>query len=604
MPGFQVKEVAKLAKRRELYTGDLEYCDLVLSEKWTTCRWTKLVCQRHIDDLKNGHKRGLWFNEDKASHAIEFFSYLKLWKGKEHVGKEFVLAPHNQFFISSVMGWYKNDNTRRFRVAYKEEARKNSKSTVAGGLGAYFFIADGESGADIYTCAVTRDQARIVFDNIKNLTKTSIFADKISYFRGSMSIAETWSKCEPLSSDAKSLDGLDLCYASLDELHAHPNPEVHDKIMDGIGTKPSPLIFIPTTAGFDQLGVCYQRREYLTKILNGTIEDDSFFGVIYTLDMKKDWPDLEVDDDWEDEDLWVKADPALQGVSRSGKRYGIDKDGRPIPGYMAKLEDIRDKAAYAKENPAALNNFLTKRMNIWTQQFTRWIDLGVWDENFSHEVKPEDYKGRWCVGGIDLSSVSDLTVWVLAFPDEDDFGRVNFLARIWCPEARLYDRSNKYMDQYQSWERQGYLYTTEGDAIDYDFVRAQILKDVQQFKIDSIGVDRLFQGYEFCMKLNDEMGGDETDPKVVPMGMGYLSMAAPCKELESRLLKRKLNHGDNPVLRFCADNVSVSFDPAGNAKPNKATSQGKIDGIIGVLLCLDRLMRNKPTPKFALPISI
>jgi phage terminase large subunit-like protein len=375
----------------------IEYANAVLSDKILACRWVKLACKRFLDDLKHGHERGLYMDWDAAGHALEFFSHLRLWKGKEYKGKEFVLAPHYQFIVTNLMGWMKDDGLRRFRTGYIEMGRKGAKTTFAGGLGAYFFVADGENGAEVYTGAVTRDQARLVWDNIKNLTKKSIFAPLIKYQKHNMSIEATWSKCEPLSSDAKSLDGLDTHFATLDELHAHPTPEVHDLIDDSTGARSEPLILIITTAGFDQAGICYQRREYLTKVLKG-FNDDTFFGIIYTLDTKKDWPELQTieehkknptgipEDDWTNEDLWIKPMPGLCGVTKSGIHYGIDEEGSPIPGYMTKIEDVRKKAKYAAEMPAAQNNFLTKRMNIWTQQATRWLSLELWDANFTKEI--------------------------------------------------------------------------------------------------------------------------------------------------------------------------------------------------------------------------
>jgi len=589
------KEINAIEKRAQGYIDD------VLSGKVLACRFTKLCVQRHLDDLQHGKERGLVFNREKAAHAVKFFSFLKLWKGKEYEGKEFTLGSHFVFMIWVLMGWYRADGRRRFRRAYLELGRKSAKTTIAAGLASYFFIADGEEGAEVYSAAVTRDQAKLVWTNIKNLTKTSGFAKKITYFTHNLSVQETNSKCEPLSSDAKSLDGLDTHFASLDELHAHPTREVHDLISDSIGARSQPMILIITTAGFNQTGICYETREYLTQILKGTIQDDSFFGVIYTLDTKKDWPDLkerkeggegEREDDWTDEDTWVKAVPGLLGISSSGKRYGIDKKGIPIPGYMTKIEDLRDKARIAEKMPSWQNNFLTKRLNIWTQQENRWIDLATWDQNNIRPVTEETCAGRTCYGGIDLSAVSDLTIWVMLFPDSENKELLDILIRVWCPEARLSDTRNKYREQYQSWKKQGYLLTTAGDAMDYDFIRAQIISDSLQFKISSISVDRLFQGYEFSQKLDDELGGSEKDPKVIACGMGYLSMAGPCQEFERRLLGLKLNHGGNPVLRWMADNVSISTDPAGNKKPSKATSQGKIDGIIGILLGLDRLLRN------------
>lgn len=582
-----------------------DYIDDVLSGRLLACRFARLACQRHLDDLKHGAERGLVFREDKAARACHFFSFLRLWKGKENKGKEFVLAPHFVFITWVLMGWYRTDGTRRFRKAYIEMARKGAKSTYAGGLGAYFLIADGEHGAEIYTAAVKREQAKIVWDNIKNLTIHTGFSKKITYLTHNLSVAETNSKCEPLASDSKSLDGLDTHFASLDELHAHPTREVHDLIDDSIGARLQPLILIITTAGFNQTGICYETREYLTQVLRGTIMDDSFFGIIFTLDVKKDWPDLKEkkeplnegethEDDWTNEDVWVKAAPGLIGITQSGVRFGIDAAGNPIPGYMTKLEDMRDKCRIAMQMPSAQNNFLTKRMNVWTQQENRWIDLAKWDQNNVRPVVEAGLLGQKCVGGIDLSSVSDLTIWVMLFPDASDKELVDILIRVWCPEARLFDAKNKYREQYQAWQKGGLLLTTPGDAIDYDFIRAQIVADSLKFDIQSISVDRLFQGYEFSMKLNEELGGSEKAPKVIACGMGYISMAGPCNEFERRLLGNKLNHGGNPVLRWMADNVSVSSDPAGNKKPNKATSQGKIDGIIGILLGIDRLLREAP----------
>lgn len=581
-----------------------QYIDDVLSGRILACRYVKLACERHLKDLEGQKERDLTFDGERAAHAVKFFSFLKLWKGKEYKGKEFVLGPHMTFITWVLMGWYRSDGTRRFRMAYIEMGRKGSKSTFAGGLAAYFFVADKEEGAEVYTAAVKKDQAKIVWTNIRNLLRESGFAEKINFYTHNLSITERNSKCEALASESKSLDGLDTHFASLDELHAHQTREIYDLIVDSVGARRQPMIVMITTAGFNQEGICYETRQYVTQILKGTIKDDSFFGIIYTLDTARDWPDLKnSEDDWTNEDLWVKACPGLIGVTRNGLRYGLDDAGDPIPGYMTRIEDLRDKARIAMQMPSAQNNFLTKRLNIWTQQENRWIDLALWDRNNVRPIVEEQLRGRPCYGGIDLSSVSDLTIWAMLFPDETDRELIDILIRVWCPEARLTDTRNKYRENYQAWKKQGYLFTTEGDAIDYDFIRAQIAGttdkdgnhiagDRDRFNIQSISVDRLFQGYEFSMKLDRDLGGSEKAPKVIACGMGYLSMAGPCQEFERRLLANKLNHGGNPILRWMADNVSVSTDPAGNKKPNKATSQGKIDGIIGILLGLDRILRN------------
>jgi phage terminase large subunit-like protein len=599
----EIKRIEKIANG---------YIDDVLREKVLACRFVALSCRRHLDDLAHGKERGLVFNREKAAHAIKFFSFLKLWKGKEYEGKEFALGPHLTFVVWVLMGWYRTDGKRRFRKAYIEMGRKGGKSSLGAGLAAYFFIADGEQGGEIYSAATKKEQAKIVWTHIKNLTKKSGFAKNITYFTHNLSIPATNSKCEPLSSDTKSLDGLDTSFASLDELHAHPTREVYDLICDSTGARSQPMILIITTAGFNQTGICYEIRDYLATILKNIkvkdgFNDDSFFGIIFTLDVKKDWPDLkekkedgegEREDDWTDEDVWVKSVPGLLGITKSGKRYGIDKKGNPIPGYMTKLDDLQDDAREAIQMPSAQNNFLTKRLSVWTQQENRWIDLALWDRNNVRPIVEVNLLGKWCVGGIDLSAVSDLTVWVMLIPDGQDKDLIDILIRVWCPEARLFDTKNKYREHYQAWKKQGYLFTTQQNMIDYDWVRAKIVEDSLKFNISSISVDRLFQGYEFSQKLDMELGGSEDAPKVIACGIGYISMAGPCQEFERRLIGCKLNHGGNPILRWMADNVSISTDPAGNKKPNKTTSQGKIDGIIGILLGLDRILRREEPKQF------
>lgn len=363
----------------------IRYCRKVLAGEVLACKWVKLACERHLNDLEEGHLRGLYFDYDAADHALEFFEYLKLWQGQGFKGEPFTLAPHYQFITSSLMGWKKADGYRRFTEAHIEMARKGAKSTFSGGLGAYFLM-EPESGGQIYTAATKKDQALIVWENIHHLLEDSIFKKYCTFFKHNISIKETRSRCAPLSSDVKSLDGLNIHFASLDELHAHPTPQVYNLISDAVGTRRQPLVLTITTAGFDQVGICYNNRHYITLILRGLVEDDDRFGIIYTLDTKKDWPDLEVEDDYFDEDVWVKAIPGLAGVAESGKRFGMDRDGNIIPGYMSLIKDVRTKARKAKEIPAELNNFLTKRMNIWTQQATRWISLELWDSNHTKDI--------------------------------------------------------------------------------------------------------------------------------------------------------------------------------------------------------------------------
>jgi phage terminase large subunit-like protein len=237
--------------------------------------------------------------------------------------------------------------------------------------------------------------------------------------------------------------------------------------------------------------------------------------------------------------------------------------------------------------PALQNTFRNWYLNQWTQQSSRWIDLALWDANAGPLIDEEKLRGRTCYGMLDLATVSDMTAWVMLFPREDDPETVDVLARFFCPKARLLDTSNRYRDQYQMWERQGWLTATPGEATDYAFVKAQVLADAAKFRLVDMNVDRLFQAHQIASELAEE------GIKVFGMGMGFVSMAAPMTELMRRLLAHKIRHGGNPILRWMADNVSVKMDPAGNLKPDKSTSQGKIDGIIGIAGGFDRLMRHE-----------
>lgn len=547
------------------------YIDGVLDGTVIAGELIRLAVQRHVDDLREGPARGLRFDPGKAEQAIEFFSYLKHSKG-EWAGQAFTLEPWQMFTMWVVFGWMNASGYRRFRTAYEEVPRKNGKSTKAAGVGLKLAFADGESGAEVYSAATKHDQALIVHGEATRMVRaTPALAAKIQIYKNSLSRLETYQKYEPLGADEDTLDGLNVHAAIIDELHAHKTRGVFDLMETGTSARRQPLLFAITTAGTDQseASVCWEQHVYSEQVLRKIITDDTYFAFIAAMDEG---------DDWQDERNWYKANPNL-GVSK-------------------KLEYMRDQARKAKNMPAKLNSFLRLDLNKWTQQVSRWIDMLLWDANAGPPIDEEALRGRLCYGGLDLSSVSDLTAWILLFPDPVDPDRVTILPRLWCPEARLRKetdedapdrRRNPYADQYQAWERDGWLMTTPGNAIDYETVKAQILADAQTFQLQEVAVDRLFQGYQLSMQLADE------GLTVAACGMGFMSMAGPCKEFERRLLEKRLHHGGHPVLKWMANNVAVREDPAGNLKPDKASSQGKIDGIIGILLALDRAMRHTTT---------
>ena len=517
----------------------------------------RLAIERHARDLEDGPARGLHFDRAAAEHVLQFFGFLKHSKG-EWRGQSFRLGPWQQFLLWDLFGWKRADGMRRYRMAYVECPRKNGKTTILAAIGLYLLVADGEPGAEIFSAATKRDQAIIAHSEATRMVKASpALSRMVRVYKNNLNIEATASKYEPLGADADTMDGLNVHGALIDELHAHKTRDVVDVLETATGARRQPLLFEITTAGYDRQSICWEHHEYSRQVLEGAIHDDSWFAFIACADEA---------DDWTAPETWVKANP----------NYGVS----------VKPDDLARKAAKAKHLPAAQNAFKRLHLNLWTQQSDRWIDVALWNENAGAVVEAE-LEGRLCYGGLDLSSVSDLTAWVLVFPHDDDPETVDILARFWCPEAKLTDDGNRYAAQYQAWAQQGWLRTTPGTAVDYGFVKKQVLEDAGRFQLVDLNIDRLFQAYGVSQELQDE------GLTVYGMGQGFMSFAPLTKEFEKRLLLKKLHHGRNPILTWMADNVAVSQDPAGNLKPDKAASQGKIDGIVALLMAMDRAMRQE-----------
>jgi phage terminase large subunit-like protein len=450
-------------------------------------------------------------------------------------------------------------------------------STDAAGTGLYLAFADDEPGAEVYSTATKKDQAIIVHSEATRMVRANQEFQRlgVEIYKNNICRPGKAQKYEPLGADEDTMDGYNVHGAIVDELHAHKTRGAYDLMDTGTSARRQPILWAITTAGTDQTeaSVCWEQHVYTEQILRGIVQDDSHFGMIFCLDKA---------DDWTEEKNWYKANPNL----------GISK----------KLDYMREQAIKAKALPSKQNTFKRLDLNEWTQQATRWIDMGLWDANAGPVIDEAALIGRPCYGGIDLSSVSDITAWMLVFPDPVIIDRLTVLVRLWCPEARLQKvevedvgesksrRRNLYAEQYQAWEREGYIMATPGNAIDYEQIEAQIAEDAKTFNIQEVAIDRLFQGYQMAMRLQEHHG-----LTVAACGMGYMSMAGPCAEFERRLLEKKIHHGGHPVLRWMANNVAVREDPAGNKKPDKSTSQGKIDGIVALLLGLDRVMRQQNT---------
>lgn len=527
------------------------YIEQVSRGEIVVCKWVRLAVERHLRDLETGHERGLTFDEEAARRAIRFFGFLRHSKG-EWAGQVVILEPWQQFILWVLFGWKGADGTRRFRTAYEEIARKNGKSTKAAGVGLYLFDADKEPGAEVYTAATKRDQARITHSEATRMVKKSAALKKrIAVYKDNLHNEATASKFEPVGRDADSLDGLNIHGAIVDELHAHKTRDLWDVLETATGSRRQPLMYAITTAGYNRTTICYELHDYTRKILEGIIEDDSFFGIIFTLDEG---------DDWEDERNWVKPNPNL--------------------GISVKLDDLRRKAAKAKKMPSALNAFLRLHMNVWTQAETKWVNPEKWAA-CGGEVDPEALLGRACYGGLDLSSTIDITAFILVFPPVVKGEPYKVLCRFWVPEAAMHERSKRDRVPYDAWVREGFIEATPGDVIDYDFIVAEILELAERYDLKEVAFDRWG-----ASKMIQEL--QEVELTVAQFGQGFASMSGPMKELERLIAAGEMAHGNNPVLRWMADNLVARLDPAGNIKPDKAKSIEKIDGMVALIMALAR----------------
>lgn len=539
--------------------GDMprQYAERVLSGELAAGKWVKLACQRHLDDLDRAHDRGLRYDLEKAGKAIKFFSALRHYKG-EWAGQPLKLELWQMFIIGCLFGWLRADGTRRFRVAYNEIPRKNGKSLIAAGVGLLLAFFDGEGGAEVYSAATKRDQAKIVWGDAKTMVKASPqLRERIGITGGETGVGnlyrtDTASKFQPLGADGDTMDGLNIHGAIIDELHAHKTRVVWDVIQTGTGARRQPLTFVITTAGFDRFSVCYEQHEYGEKVLEGVIEDDTFFAYIACWDEG---------DDWTSPESWAKANP----------NYGIS----------VKVDDLERKCLKAQQVPAEQNEFLRKHGNVWTEQETRWLSLDVYDEN-TEEPDAEALKGGPCYGGLDLSSTTDLTALELYFPETGDW-----LHHYFIPEANMQERIERDRVPYDAWERGGWLTATPGNVIDYGYIRETVnsLRDAG-FNIREIGYDP-YNATQIVLDLQSD------GFTMVPIRQGFLSLSPPTKELERLMLAKKMRLGKNPVTRWAASNAVVLTDPAGNVKLDKSSRTKRIDPMAAMVMAVDRASRNE-----------
>lgn len=492
------------------------------------------------------------FDTDTATRALSFFANkLKFIEGSK-ANKPFALERWQKAIIACLFGYKRPDGMRRYREAFIFVPRKNGKSPLCAGIVCYTAFEDGEMGAQIYSAAAEREQAALVFRHAKGMIlKDEGLSQRCKIYASykSMEFPETDGLYKALSAEADTKDGLNSHLVIIDELHAQPNRELVDVLMTSTGSRTQPLIIHITTAGYDRNSICYEKYDYACKVRDGIIDDPSFLPVIY---------EAAESDAWDDEATWYKANPNL-GVSVS-------------------LDYLQRECRRAKDTAAYENTFRRLHLNQWTTSDSKFISIDKWNKCGLANFDISSLDGRPCWAGLDMSTTTDLTAFTMLFPFDD--GRLFVLPQAWCPKDNARKRELKDRVPYETWARQGYIEMTEGNEIDYRLVRHRIIDLGKKYKIQGIAVDR-YNAAQITQELKEQDGFN-----VVAHGQGFLSMSTPTKELNRLINSEKLVHNCNPLLTWCASNLSVETDAAENYKPTKKKSTERIDPMVALIMAI------------------
>ena len=499
------------------------------------------------------------YDKKKADRAVTFIENLCHTKGK-WAGTPFWLLPWQEQLIRDIFGIVKADGNRQFRTAFVEICKKVGKSELAAAVALYLLYADNEPSAEVYGAAADRQQASIVFDVAKQMVEMSPALMKRSKLMGATKRIVNYSNAgyyQVLSAEVGGKHGFSVSGLVFDEIHTQPNRQLYDVLTKGSSdARQNPLHFIITTAGNDRHSIAYELHTKAVDILEGRRVDPTFYPVVYGL---KD------DEDWEDETNWYKVNPSL--------------------GYTVDIERLRDAYREAKQNPADEVTFKWLRCNMWVSSTVAWIPDAIYMRG-NEAIDAALLEGRDCYAGLDLSSTGDITALVLIFPPRDKNEKYVLLPYFWIPEETIPRRVKANSVPYDIWEKQGYIMSTEGNVIHYDFIEKFIMDLSEKYHILEIAVDR-WNATQMIQNLEGE------GFTIVPFGQGFSSMSAPTKEFYRLLMEGRIIHGGNPVLRWMAGNVVIDTDPAGNIKVTKAKSKEKIDGIVAAIMALDRCIRQE-----------
>lgn len=495
------------------------------------------------------------YDSESADNAIYFIENLITHVKGELANKPFILEEwQKEDIIKPLFGWKRKDGTRRYRKAYIEIPRKNGKSNLCAAIALLLLFIDKEPGAEIYSAAGERNQAGIVFDIAKQMINNNkLLSERAKNYRNSIVLnKDLMSFYQAISADADTKHGYNAHGIIFDELHTQPNRNLWDVLTTSVGARRQPLVVAITTAGFDKNSICWEVHDYACKVRDGVIDDDTFLPVIYAAD---------AEDPIDKEETWKKANPGY--------------------GSIVKKEYIQQEAKKAKDQPSYENTFRRLHLNQWTSSDIKWISDDKWT---SCEREIQIPIGTTCWGGLDLATVKDLCAYTMTWEIDDGLYQKTYY---WCPEDTVLDNN-----EYKTWVNQGFMFKTDGNVTDYNFIKSFIMEQAEKYPLASLEYDR-FNASQLIIDLTDE------GINCRPFGQGFVSMSAPTKAYEQRILLGSENkpgalfHDGNPVTRWNFDNVMLREDPAGNIKIDKAKSTNKVDGAVSCVMSLGGYMTDE-----------
>lgn len=566
----------------------------VLSGAEPACKWVRLACERNRRDLDRQHTEAFpyYFDPEAGRRRCLMAEMLPHVKGPKAViiGQDddgrpvwnpIILEPWQCWILTTLFGWKRLDGRRRFRVALSLIPRKNAKSTLAAIVVLGMLVDDGESGAECYSAATTRDQAKAIAEIAWEMARRSPgFREHFGVRLGSkttltLTVPETGSKFAPLSADANSLDGLNVSLAAIDELHAHRTAAVWNVLDTATGARAQPLIFAITTAGVDIGGICHQKLAYLEKVLDGVFVDESFFGINYTIDPG---------DDIRKVDIQRKANP----------NYGVSVDP----------DDLARKVHAAAASPADMNNLLTKHFNVWIRTESSWMSATQWQTCAKPELAElapadraeallEQYRECPCWIGVDLAEVRDIAALFALFRTGPDMYAA--VGRFYLPAAAI-DQSP--IAELSGWVRQGFIIETPGDQADFAQIEDDIITWCERFpNLKEVDFDRALAAHmqqDLKRRLEPRMGKDAVERFVVTVPQNVPEMDPAMKMTTRLVLGKTLVHDGNPAMAWMISNVVIERNYKDEIYPRKAggkDSPNKIDGPVALWTAMSRAMR-------------